>query len=137
MMVGSLRSPLSLSLHLVQKVEIALVKLVHSNVAVLAPAGVALARRIRRYRVQRTEVTAHTADLVLEDLVVESGLELSLPSRRGGDVHGGLATSENDEIFLGGDGGAVERCIGRVGLENLKILGADELEQGSARNSGG
>lgn len=61
------------------------------------------------------------ADLVLEDLVVEAGLELALARGRGGDVHGGLAAAEDDVVLLGGDAGAVERRVGRVGLEDLEV----------------
>jgi hypothetical protein len=39
--------------------------------------------------------------------VVEAGLELALSRGGSGDVHGGLATTEDDEVLLGGDGGAV------------------------------
>lgn len=72
-------------------------------------------------------MTSDTADLLFENLVVEAGLEFSLASGGGCDVHGGLATTEDDEIFLGGNGCAVEGSVGDVGLENLKIAGVDDL----------
>ena len=68
----------------------------------------------------------HAADLVLEDLVVEAGLELALASAGGSDVHGGLATAEDDVVLLGGDAGAVERGVGGVGLKELEITGGHE-----------
>ena len=67
-----------------------------------------------------------TADLVLEDLVVEAGLELALAGAGGGDVHGGLAAAEDDEVLLRGDAGAVERGVGGVGLEQLEVAGGHE-----------
>lgn len=76
---------------------------------------------------QRTEVAADPADLVLEDLVVEARLEFTLARGGGGDVHGGLATAEDDKVLLAGDAGAVERGVGGVGLHDLKVLGGDEL----------
>jgi hypothetical protein len=72
-------------------------------------------------------VAADTANLVFKDLVVEPRLEFTLARGRGGDVHGGLATAEYDKVLLGGDGGAVEGGVGCVGLENLEVLGGDEL----------
>jgi hypothetical protein len=115
-------------LDLVHEVEVALVEVVDTDVAVLTTAGVALARGIGGDGVEGTEVASHAADLVLEDLVVESSLKLTLASRGLGDFHGGLATSEDDKVLLGGDGGAVERCVGRVVLEDLEVLGGDELQ---------
>jgi len=76
---------------------------------------------------QGTEVTTDTANLVLEDLVVESSLEFTLASGGRGDVHGGLTTTENDEVLLPGHAGAVEGGITGVGLEDLEILSGDEL----------
>ena len=75
---------------------------------------------------QGSEVAPHAADLVLEDLVVEAGLELALASAGGGDVHGGLATAENDVVLLGSDTGAVERGVGGVGLQELEVAGGHE-----------
>lgn len=135
-----------LPLNLVQEVEIALVKVVHSDVTVLSSGRVALAGWVRGDGVlmkrvsmqrpplkpkgktyQRTEVTTHTADLLLKDLVVEPRLELTLTGGGGSDVHSGLTTTEDDEVLLGGDGGAVERGVGGVGLEQLEVAGGDEL----------
>lgn len=75
---------------------------------------------------QGTEVTPHTANLLFEDLVVEPSLEFTLPRGSGGDVHGGLTTTEEDVVLLGGDGGAVERGVGDVGLEQLQVAGGDQ-----------
>lgn len=76
---------------------------------------------------QGTEVTADTPNLVLEDLVVEPRLEFTLARGGRGDVHGGLATAEDDKVLLAGDAGTVEGRIGGVGLEDLEVLGGDEL----------
>jgi hypothetical protein len=113
------RAILSLALHLVQKVEVALVEMMDADITVLSAAGVALAGRVGGDGVEGTEVTADTTNFVLEDLVVEAGLELSLASRSSSDVHGGLTATENNEIFLGGDGGAVEGGITDVRLEDV------------------
>jgi hypothetical protein len=112
---------------LVVEVEVALVEVVNSHVSVLSAAGVALARRVGGDSVEGTEVTSHTADLVLENLVVETGLELTLTGGGSCDIHGCLTTTEDDKILLGGDGGTVEGCIGNVSLEDLEVTGRDEL----------
>lgn len=122
-----LHSVQPLPLDLVVEVEVALVEVVNSNVAVLSAACVALARGVGGDGVEGTEVTSHTADLVLEDLVVETGLELTLSGRGSGDVHGGLTTTEDDEVLLGGDSSAVQGSIGDVCLENLEVAGRDKL----------
>ena len=68
-----------------------------------------------------------TANLVLENLVVEARLKFSLSRRRGGDILGVLSAAEADVVLPDEDGGAVERGIGHVGLEHLEVLGGDEL----------
>lgn len=87
-----------------------------ADVAILGAAGVAPAGRVGGDGVEGTKVAADTADLVLKDLVVEAGFELALAGRSGGDVHGGLATAENDKVLLASDGGAVDGGIGGVVL---------------------
>jgi hypothetical protein len=72
-------------------------------------------------------VTSHTTNLVLEDLVIETSLELTLTGRSSGNIHSGLTTTEDDEFLLGGDSGTVEGCVGYIGLEDLEIAGRDEL----------
>ena len=69
----------------------------------------------------------HAADFVFEDFVVEAGFELALPAGGGGDVHGCLAAAEDDEGFLGRDGGGVEGGVGRVGFQRGEVAGRDEL----------
>lgn len=84
-------------------------------------------------------MTADSANLILEDLVVESRLELSLSRRGTGDIHSGLTTTEDDKVLLGSDSCAVQGGIGDVSLENLKVLGGNKLSwvsiQASPRNS--
>lgn len=104
----------------------------NSHVSILSTARVTLAGRVGSDGVERAEMATHTADLVLEDLVVETSLELTLSGRGSGDIHGGLTTSEDDKVLLGGDGGTVDGGIGGVSLENLEVLGRDELERGLA-----
>lgn len=72
-------------------------------------------------------MTTYTTNLLGEDLVVETRFELTLAGRGGCDVHGGLSSSEDDVVFYGGDGGAVEGCVGDVGLEDVEGLDIDEL----------
>jgi len=80
-----------------------------------------------RNSVQWTEVSPHSANFILKDLVVESRLELALSCTGGGDIHSGLTTAEDDKIFPGSYGGGVERRVCSVGLEDLEIAGADNL----------
>lgn len=114
-------------LDLVVEVEVTLVKVVNSHISVLSAARITLAGRVGCYGVEGTEMASHTADLVLKDLVVETSLKLTLSGRGSGDIHGGLTTSEDDKVLLGGDGGTVDGGIGGVGLENLEVLSSDEL----------
>jgi hypothetical protein len=72
-------------------------------------------------------VTPHTSNLVLEDLVEESSLELSLPCSGGSDSTRLLSSSKNDEVLLRGDSGGVEGRIGLVGLEDFEGVGLDQL----------
>lgn len=120
----------TLPLHLVEKIIVALVKVVNADVAVLSATGVALAGWVSGDGVEGAEVTANTADLILEDLVVEAGFEFTLAGGGAGDVHGGLATTEDDKVLLRGHGGAVEGGVGDVGLDDLKVSGGDELCDG-------
>lgn len=117
----------SFPLNLVVEVEVALVEVVNSHVSVLSAAGVALACGIGSDSVQRTEVTSHTTNLVLEDLVIETSLELTLTGRSSGNIHSGLTTTEDDEFLFGGDSGTIKGCVGCIGLEDLEIAGRDEL----------
>lgn len=124
-----LQSVGAFSLHLVCEIKVALVKVVDADVAVLSAAGVAAAGGVGSDGVEGTKVATDAADLVLEDLVVEAGFEFTLAGRGGGDVHGGLATAEDDKVLLAGDGGAVEGGIGGVGLEDLEVASRDELSR--------
>lgn len=122
-----LHGSLPLALDLVAEVEESLVEMVDAHVAVLTTTGVALARGVGGDCVEGTEVATDTADLVLEDLVVEAGLEFTLARGRGGDIHGGLATTQNHKVLLRGHGGTVQRRVGGVGLEHLQVAGGDQL----------
>jgi hypothetical protein len=72
-------------------------------------------------------MATYTANLLGEDLVVEAGFEFTLAGGGGCDVHGGLATTEDDVVFYGGHGGAVEGGVGDVGLEDVESLDINEL----------
>lgn len=119
----------SFPLNLVVEVEVALVEVVNSHVSVLSAAGVALACGVSSDGVEGTEMASHTANLVFEHLVVETGLELTLTGRGSGNIHGGLTTTEDDEVLLGGNGGAIEGCVGYVGLKDLEVAGRNELDE--------
>lgn len=101
--------------------------MVDTHVTVLTTGAVHVSERADGDVVERTEVTSDTANLLLKDLVVETGFELSLTGRGGCDIHGGLTTTENDVVLDGSDGCAVERGICDVGLEDLEVIGGDEL----------
>ena len=74
-----------LSLHLKLEVKVRRVKVVYTDVTVLTTTAVALARRIDSDVVERTEVTTHTTDLLLEDLVVEDRKSTRLNSSHSGE----------------------------------------------------
>lgn len=99
----------------------------YAHVTVLTARRITLSVGVDGDRVERAEVATHAANLLLEHLVVEASLEFTLACRSGGDVHGGLAASEDDEVFLGGDGGGVERGVGNKGLHDLEVGGIDDL----------
>jgi hypothetical protein len=64
--------------------------------------------------------------------VVETRLELALASGRARDVHGGLSTTQDDEVLLGCDGGRVQGCVGGVGLDDFEVAGRNELSGGQS-----
>lgn len=123
----SVKSVQSLPLNLVVEVEVALVEVVDTDVTVLTSTSVGAASRVSGNGVEGTEVATDTANLVFEDLVVESSLESTLATGSGGDFHGGLTTSEDDKVLLGGNGGAVKGSVCRVCLKGGEIASRDEL----------
>lgn len=114
-------------LNLVHEVEVWLVEVVHAHVTILSSTAVSGALWVHGDVVERTEMTTHTTNLLHEDLVVEAGFKLSLTGRSGGDVHGGLSSTEDNVVFDGCDSGAVEGCVGDVRLEDVELLDVDEL----------
>ena len=109
-----------LALDLELELKVGRIEVVHTHVTVLAAGAVALASGVDGDVVEGTEVATHATDLLLEDLVVEARFEFTLARGSGCDVHGSLATAEDDELLgLRGDGGRVEGCVGDVGLEDL------------------
>lgn len=125
-----------LPLDLVQKVKVWLVKVVDTHVSVLTTTAVAGALRVYSDVVERSEVATDTANLLHEDLVVEAGFEFTLACGGGGDVHGGLSSTEDNVVFYGGDGGAVEGCVGDVRFENIELFDIDKLEELALRPAG-
>jgi hypothetical protein len=122
--------PHLLPLNLVHEVEVGLVEVVNTDVTVLTTGGIGGTGGVDIDGVKGTEVTTDTANLVFEDLVVEAGLEFTLAGGGGCDIHGGLTTTENHVVLLGGDGGGVEGSVGGVGLEDVEVASGQELSDG-------
>ena len=59
--------------------------------------------------------------------MVEPRLEFALPRGRCGHVRCGLPATEDDEVFLGRDGGSVKRRVGDVCFEDFEIASGDDL----------
>ena len=66
-------------------------------------------------------------NLILENLVIKSRLELPLPGARGRDVHGRLAAAEDHKGFLGGEGGCVEGGVAGIGLQRGEVARRGQL----------
>jgi hypothetical protein len=120
--------PQLLPLNLVHEIEVGLVEVVDTDVTILTTGGICGTGGVHVDGVEGTEVTTDTANLVFEDLVVEAGLELTLTSRGGCDIHGSLTTTEDNVVLLSGNGSRVEGGIGNVGLKDGEVAGRDELE---------
>jgi len=120
--------PQLLPLHLVHEVEVRLVEVVDTDVTVLTTGGIGGTGGVHIDGVEGTEVAADTADLVFEDLVVETSLEFTLASRGGCDIHGGLTTTQNHVVLLWGDSGGVEGSVGGVGLHDGEVARGDKLD---------
>ena len=109
------------------KVKIGLVEVVHSHVTVLSAAAVSSTLGVNGHVVQRTEMAPDTANLLLENLVVEPRLEFTLSCACGGNIHGRLSTAEDNVVLDGCDRGTVEGGIGRICLKNLEAICGDDL----------
>lgn len=59
------------------------------------------------YGVERTKVASDTANLILENLVIEPRLEFTLSLRCCSDISSFLSTSEDDKVLLRGERGGV------------------------------
>lgn len=66
------------------------------DVTVLAARGKCLSARVYGDRVERSEMAADAADLLLKDLVPEASLKLALPLRGGRYRRGVLAAAKDD-----------------------------------------
>jgi hypothetical protein len=122
----------SFPLHLVQEVEVRLVEVVYAHVSVFSSAAVASALWVDGDVVEGTEMTTHTADFLHENLVVEPGLELSLPSRCCRDVHGSLTSAQNYVLLDGANSSAVQWCIRDICLQDLESLSVHKLQSVSS-----
>ena len=70
-------------------------------------------------KVDRTHIYTH--------FVVEASFEFTLAGGGGGDIHGGLTTTQNDEVLLGCHASSVERNVGDIGFEDGEVAGGQEL----------
>lgn len=104
--------------------------MVDTDVTILTTGSVTRSLGVASDRVEGTEMASDTSDLVFEDFVVESSLELSLPGGCGCDSTRLLTTSEDDEVLFRRDRAGVEGSIGNVGLEDLEGVCLDELSKG-------
>lgn len=101
--------------------------MVDTDVTVLSTRGVGGTGGVDGDGVQGTEVATYTADLVFEDLVIESSLEFTLTGGGRCDFHSGLTTTKDHEVLLGRDGSGVERGIRGVGLQDCEIARRQDL----------
>ena len=111
-----------LPLDLKLEVKVRWVKVVNSHVSVFTTTAVHVADRRHCDVVERTEVTTHATNFLLEDLVVETRFEFTLAGRGCRDIHGGLTTTENHKVLDRGDGGGVQRRVSCVGLQNFEVF---------------
>ena len=116
-----------LPLNLIHEIEIALVEVVHPDIAILATTRICSALWMDCNGVQRAKMSPHSSNLILKDLMIEPRLEFTLSCTGSGDVHSGLSTTEDDEVFPGCYGSGIERSVSGVGLENFEIAGADNF----------
>ena len=101
--------------------------MVHTDVTVLTTRGICRALGVDSDGVERTEVTPDTTDFVFENPVVETSFEFTLASGGGGDIHGGLTSSQNHVILLGCNHGAVHGRVGGIGFEDGEVTSRHEL----------
>jgi hypothetical protein len=101
-------------LDFVHKVEVWFVEVMYTYVPVLSATGISGSLRVHSDIVEGTKVATHATDFLHKDLVVEACFKLSLSCRCSSNVHGSLSSTEDDIVFYGCDGGAVQWGIGDV-----------------------
>ena len=116
-------------LHFIHKVKIRLFESMHPHITIFSSGRISNSLWVSSNGVQWAKVTFDSSYFILENLVVESSFKFPLSCRRSRDIHGGLSTSQDDKVFLGGEGGSVEGCVGDVGLQYWKITGWNELQK--------
>lgn len=114
------------SFNFIHEVKVALVKVVHSDIAIFTTTGVSDTLRMDSNGVERTKVTSYSANLIFEDFVVKSGLKFALTSRGGCHIHGSLTTSQDDKVFAWCDSSRVEWSIGDECLQNFEVAGGKD-----------
>ena len=102
--------------------------MVNTNVTVLTTGGVGGAGRVDSDSVEGTEVATDTANLVFEDLVVETSLEFTLTSGGSSDIHSSLTTTKNHVFLLRRNSSAVEGSVGNIGLKDGEVTAGNELD---------
>ena len=100
------------------------------NVTILSSAGVLLATGVERQRIDGTEMSLDTSNLLFEYQMEEPRLELSAPRVRRCDLHGLLTSTEQDVVLDRGNSGTVHRSVGLVRLQELEGFGVEEFSGG-------
>mmetsp|Transcript_11145 Transcript_11145/g.26459 ORF Transcript_11145/g.26459 Transcript_11145/m.26459 type:complete len:218 (-) Transcript_11145:523-1176(-) len=107
--------------------EVVLVKVLHADEPVLASGDEAAPVRPESHRVDRAEVPADDAKLLLIDLVEEHGLEFARLGRRRRHLRCVLAPGEHNMVKDRRDVGRVDGALGLVRLQHLERLRVEEL----------
>lgn len=127
--------PRRFPLNLIHEVKVGLIEVVHTHITIFSATAVAGSLWVDCDIVQGTEMATNTANLLHEDLVVETCLELSLTGRGGGDVHGCLSATEDNVIFHRCDRSAVQGGVRNITLQDAEILNINELRYLLVSNS--
>lgn len=99
--------------------EVVVIQVVNPDVPVLPPRGEGPAIRVPRQGVDGPEVPADSPDLVLEDFVMNFGIELPRFARRRRDAHRVLPPPKNDVVQNRRNNRRVHRPVRGVGFQTL------------------
>lgn len=93
-----------LLLNLIHEIKVPFIEMMDPDISILASAGVASPRGVDSDGIQGPEMAFDATDLVFEYSVVEARFEFALAGGCLGDFRGGLAATDDDEVFFRGDG---------------------------------